>query len=288
MARSLHGQRTMFDMKKLVAPGFIFAGGLATAHLCAASRFRRSIERSIKELGCGLDALVSPREDLPDAIAALVPRAAPLASRAPATVRLRQRGEMRFSPLGKWQSLTAEQTFAIRRPGFVWHAYCRVAPLLTAEVVDSYVGGEGRLEARLFGSIRVANAAGPETAKGELMRYLAELAWAPDAIRYNRALRWNELGAREFEVSADSIGGEARVCLALDENGDIAGMRADDRPRLEDGKIVPGKWFGAFSGYKELAGYRIPTQGEVGWHLEAGPFVYWRGEIMALDVNFGD
>lgn len=282
----LQSQTTTLDVKKLVAPGLIFAGGLVTAHLCAASRFRRSIERSIKELSRGLDAPVSPREDLPDAIAALVARAAPLASRAPATVHLRQRGEMRFSPLGKWQSLTAEQAFAIRRPGFVWHAYCRDAPLLTAEVVDSYVGGEGRLEARLFGSIRVANAAGPETAKGELVRYLAELAWAPDAIRYNRALRWNELGARE--VSADSVGGEARVVLALNENGDIAGMRADDHPRLEDGKIVPGKWFGAFSGYRELAGYRIPSQGEVGWELETGCFIYWRGEVVAFEVNFED
>lgn len=284
----LQSQTTTFDVKKLVTPGLIFAGGLVTAHLWAASRFRRSIERSIKELSRGLDAPVSPREGLPEAIAAFVMRAAPPSSREPVTVRIRQRGEMRFSPLGKWQSLTAEQAFAIRRPGFVWHAYCRVAPLLTAEVVDSYVGGEGRLEARLLGSIRVANAAGPETAKGELMRYLAELAWAPDAIRYNRALRWKQIGAREFEVSADSIGGEARVVLALDENGDIAGMRADDRPRLEDGKIVPGKWFGAFSGYKEFAGYRIPSQGEVGWELETGPFVYWRGETMALDVNFGD
>jgi hypothetical protein len=51
----------------------------------------------------------------------------------------------------------------------------QAAPLLSAHVLDCYVDGEGLLEARLFGSLRLARAAGPQAAKGELMRYLAEL-----------------------------------------------------------------------------------------------------------------
>jgi len=210
----------------------------------------------------------------------------PFSSARALAILLRQHGEMRFPPRGKWRPFTAEQTIAIHEPGFVWHALCDVMPLVTAEVFDSYVGVEGRLEARLFGSVRVAKAAGPQTARAELMRYLAELAWVPDAIRYNPALRWRALDHRTFEVSADAAGGEARVCLIFNENGDIAGMKADDRPRTEGSKTVSGKWFGAFSGHKTLAGYRIPLCGEVGWELDTGRFTYWRGEIKDLHVRF--
>jgi hypothetical protein len=192
---------------------------------------------------------------------------------------------MRFSPHGKWQALTAAQVIAVHEPAFVWQARCRMAPLVTARVIDCYGKGQGWLEARLLRWVQVAYADGPETAKSELMRYLAELPWAPDAIRYNRALRWNSVDDRTFEVSADSVGGEARVRLTLDESGDIVDMRADDRPRMERGKAVPGNWFGLFSDYKEFSGYRIPARGEVGWDLAAGRFSYWRGEIIAFEAG---
>ena len=275
----------MATAKGYLAPSLIAAGG-AAAHLYASSRFRRDIASAVAQIDSGVAAIAAPRRDLPDPIAAFLHRAAPLTARVPLAILLRQHGEMRFPPRGKWRPFTAEQTIAIHEPGFVWHALCDVMPLVTAEVFDSYVGVEGRLEARLFGSVRVAKAAGPQTARAELMRYLAELAWVPDAIRYNPALRWRALDHRTFEVSADAAGGEARVCLIFNENGDIAGMKADDRPRTEGSKTVSGKWFGAFSGHKTLAGYRIPLCGEVGWELDTGRFTYWRGEIKDLHVRF--
>jgi hypothetical protein len=64
-----------------------------------------------------------------------------------AGVRLRQRGEMRLRPGG--------------RP---------------------HDGREGRLEGRVAG-LRVFRSDGPDLSRGEAMRYLAELAWIPHALR---------------------------------------------------------------------------------------------------------
>jgi hypothetical protein len=70
---------------------------------------------------------------------------------------------------------------------------------LSAHILDCYVDGEGLLEARLYGSLPLTRAAGPETSRGELMRYLAELIWAPHAKRHNPALSWREIDATAVE-----------------------------------------------------------------------------------------
>jgi hypothetical protein len=77
----------------------------------------------------------------------------------------------------------------------------------------------------------LARAAGPQADKAELMRYLAELAWAPHAMLHNPQLSWREIDATTVEVSAESPAGPARVRLIF-ENGDITRIEADDRPRV--------------------------------------------------------
>lgn len=67
--------------------------------------------------------------------------------------------------------------------------------------------------------------------RGELMRYLAELAWAPDAILFNVTLRWREDGPDRLSVSAGVGETAAEVTLSLDGEGRIAGSFAPDRPR---------------------------------------------------------
>jgi hypothetical protein len=44
------------------------------------------------------------------------------------------------------------------------------------------------------------------------MRYLAELAWAPDAILLNAGLRWREDGPDKLAVSAGSGETTAKLC----------------------------------------------------------------------------
>jgi hypothetical protein len=109
-----------------------------------------------------------------------------------------------------------------------------------------------------FGSLPLARAAGPQADKSELMRYLAELAWAPHAMLHNPQLSWREIDAAIVEVAAESQAGTARVRLIF-ENGDIARIEADDRPRIVGRRIVATRWQGHYSDYREMNGCRIPT-----------------------------
>jgi hypothetical protein len=249
-------------------------GSLLLAHLLTAAAFRRRIDAIFARLQHASIAELStpPAPAIIQSFARHAGRETPV----PNTVWLRQCGEMRANLRGSWQPFTAGQVISIHQPGFVWLARMPAVPLLSAHVLDCYVDGEGLLEARLFGSLRLARAAGPQAAKGELMRYLAELAWAPHAMLHNPQLSWREIDATTAEVSAESPGGLARVRLIF-ENGDITRVEADDRPRMIGRRIVPARWQGRCCDYREVHGCRIPPRAVASWLLEEGPFEYWRG-----------
>lgn len=248
-------------------------------HWLASAAFRRRVAR----LAARLDGPAGGGETAPalPAVVRSFARRSVRGGSVPATVHLRQRAEMRANPGAPWQRHTAEQIIGVHEPGFVWLARVRLAPLLSAHILDAYVDGKGLIEVRLFGSLPVARMTGPQIGRGELMRYLAELAWAPHAILHNRRLRWREISATAVEVSADSTDGPARVRLVF-EGGDLVHIEADDRPRAVDGDMVPTGWLGRFFDYREIGGCRIPTRAEVSWLPAAGPFVCWRGELTAF------
>ena len=133
------------------------AGSLLLAHLLTAASFRKRTDAMIARLE---DTNVAEQSTPPvPAIILSFARRAVCETPVPNNVWLSQRGEMRANPRGPWRPFTAEQVISIHEPGFAWLARMQAAPFVSARILDCYVGGEGLLEARLFGSLRLARAA---------------------------------------------------------------------------------------------------------------------------------
>ena len=178
----------------------------------------------------------------------------------------------------------AQQTISLREPCFVWRA--STGPLGSVTVIDALEAGQPRLEIRLFGIARLQKiSGGAMAAKGEIMRYLAEVAWAPDAILLNRSLTWETAGGGSFRVGAGMGGVRGSVVLTLDERGRIGSVFAPDRPRYEGGDFVERPWQGRFSDYREHQGRWLPFEGEVGWVLDETSFVAWKGRLQSWSVS---
>lgn len=214
----------------------------------------------------------------------LLPAVADLARRLGAnpggstTVRLSQTGRMRPKAAAPWATFTARQTIAVDRCAFDWKAI--TGPLGVVSVRDALVDDAGLLDVRALGVIRLARAKpSAQLTRGELMRYLAELAWAPDAILHNRDLRWREDGPDTLIVDAGSDETAAEVTLTLDGEGRIVGAFAPDRGALIEGVTVPTPWRGAFSDYRLHDSVWLPFFGEVSWERPADAFTYWQGRI---------
>jgi len=215
---------------------------------------------------------------LPAEVRALALRLGATGDPALSGVTLTQSGTMRDGPADRFRRFSAVQRIELHRPDFSWRA--RAGPFGCISVVDAMRGGEARLEVRLLGLLRIAGLRGGEApAKGEVMRYLAELAWAPDAILLNPALSWQVVDGRTLRVAAGHGAARGEVELGLDEEGRIASVLAADRPRREGDGFVGRPWRGRFRGYRRHEGRWLPFRGEVGWQLEGGWFTAWRGAI---------
>lgn len=180
------------------------------------------------------------------------------------------------------RAFTATEDFAVHRVAFAWRARFAVLGPVSLRVLDSYDGANGRLEVRLLG-IPIQRRAGPELAQGEAFRYLAEIAWVPQAMLANSQLTWRELDDHTVEVATTVRDERIAVRLIFDESGDLARTIAE-RPRLEADNMAT-TWIGEYAEYRQLGGIRLPTYGEVRWELSDGPFVYWRARITSVCLD---
>lgn len=194
-------------------------------------------------------------------------------------LRFSQTGIMQLKPGGRSLRFIAEQEMAIDQVDFLWNARFRLAPLVTLRIQDWYRDGHGGPDGRLFGCIPLFRASGSDISRGEAMRYLAELAWAPQAMLANETLVWREIDGATIEVATQVAGEHVAVRLHFDSTGDITAASAAARPRAVGKTSVPTPWRGTYGDYGLVNGVRLPTTAEVAWLLPDGPFTYFRARI---------
>ena len=191
-------------------------------------------------------------------------------------VLLTQSGTMREDVADKPMRFTASQCIDIDTVAFSWRA--KTGPLRLVTVIDELIRGTPRSEVRILGAVRLAGArSGRLLIMGQLMRYMAEIPWSPDAILRNRTLQWS-VSDRTLRVSAQSGVVSGTVDLELDGDGRIESVSAD-RPRMEGDSFVERPWRGRFFDYRFQQERWIPFQAEVGWVLDGQLVIVWRGTI---------
>ncbi len=185
---------------------------------------------------------------------------------------------MRQDAASAWMPFKARQTLAIDHCDFDWRARSEPGGLIFAR--DALDGGMGRFKVLALGVFPIVNVKpSSELTRGQLMRYLAELAWAPDAILHNADLRWREDGPDRLVVGAGLAQGAAEVMLSLDSDGRIDRAFATDRGRMVAEAIVPTPWGGRFLDYRHHRGVWLPFGAEVSWSMPEGDVVYWKARI---------
>ncbi|MFW5995058.1 MAG: DUF6920 family protein [Spirochaetia bacterium] len=197
-------------------------------------------------------------------------------------------GTFNMSETGEqWRPFTSTQRVVTNRPGFHWDARISMMPGLSAHVHDAYIGGEGVLHASLLGAVTVADMRDtPEMARGELMRYFAESAWYPTALRPSQGVRWEAAGENAARATLEDGAVRLSMLFRFTEEGLIESVYADARERVigKDTELRP--WEGRFSDYRRQDGMMVPMQGEVAWILPDGYTPYWRGTIERISYEY--
>lgn len=261
-------------MKLLVA--LIAAAGCATS---VAFVRRRRVDTRLNGLEARLKRRVElTRKDLQPEVLALAERLGASAEGITSFVTFEQSGSMWRSPGGKAFGFRARETISAAVPGFMWRAV--MDPLGSVWVADYFIDGQGGLEAWLGGAITLGREIGSDAIdQGEMLRYLAELPWNPDAILMNRELEWVVLDARTLKVAAGNGTKRGEVTFRLDGRGFVQEASAASRLYIGKEGSVHRPWRGRFWDYQSVHGRKLPMEGEVAWVLDGRDFVYWRGRL---------
>lgn len=99
-------------------------------------------------------------------------------------VELSQTGQFHMNETeDKWHKFTATQLVIAQRLGFDWNAKIQMFPFINVFVHDTYLLGEGHLQASILGLFTVAKMHNtPELNQGELLRFFAEAVWYPTSL----------------------------------------------------------------------------------------------------------
>lgn len=201
------------------------------------------------------------------------------------TVHLKQKGQMRISPAGKWWPMAAEQHFTIDKPGFIWVADVKAAPIIHLAGRDKYQDGKGHMLIKLLGLFPVVNSRGKEIDQGTLLRYLAEMVWFPSAA-LQPYITWQQAGPDAARATMSYGGVAASGLFRFSPEGDFLSFEARRYYDRKEGATLEN-WFVAVvdQGYREFAGIRIPAKTEVTWKLDTGDFTWCRLEITDMAYN---
>jgi hypothetical protein len=200
-----------------------------------------------------------------------------------ATVRLKQRGELRTAPDKPWMPVAATQVFSVDPPAFVWTVDARMMQVLPIAGRDHYVSGHGRMLIKLASLFPVADATGPEIDQGAMLRYLGEIVWFPSAA-LSDTITWEPLDGHSARATMRFAGRSVSAVFAFDDRGRFASltgqryMSSGNDARLET-------WFIPATEWRKFCGVEVPVRGNAIWKLPSGDFDYYRWEILDLQIN---
>lgn len=270
---------------------FVLGGvalGAAVSLVSNAIDQRRELEERIAGEIDALLATVNPdgqevvTEDalagLPEPVGRWLRWSGVVGKKRPATVRLRQSGELRLGNSG-WFPFVAEEYFTIDPPAFIWAARMTMVPGVTVIGRDRLVDGEGSIEMRLLGLVPVARDTGPEMDRGALLRYLNEIMWFP-AAGLSPSISWEAVDSESARATITHAGVSASATFRFDRDGRLTDMVADRYDR-EAGRVLP--WSTPISDYGEFGGVRVPVAGEAVYARGEGDIPYIRLRVTAVE-----
>lgn len=202
------------------------------------------------------------------------------------TVHLKQKGEMKTAPEGKWWPVTADQYFTTDQPGFIWVADVKAAPFIHLAGRDKYQDGKGHMLIKLLSLVPVVNASGPEINQGTLLRYLAEIVWFPSAA-LQPYITWEQTGPAEARATMHYKSVSASGLFRFNPQGDVTSFEARRYFDRKEGATLE-TWVIAMEeqGYREFAGVRVPAKATVTWKLSTGDFTWYK--LAITDITYND
>jgi hypothetical protein len=229
----------------------------------------------------------SSLEELPPPVSRYFMHVLPKGQHLISKALIQQSGMLRTTPKSnKWLLFDAHETIVPTAKGFVWNARIKLPLGMHLRVLDSGIAGVGSGRVSFLSVFPVAAEEGtPQLNAGALHRYLAEAVWCPTALLPQSGVTWTAIDDRS--ALATLCVRDIRVSLKFrfNKTGEVAGIYTPGRfARIgPEYQLLP--WEGHFDHYQLMSGIRVPSCGEVGWHVDGRLEIVWKGEIVDIQYD---
>ncbi|MFI9811276.1 DUF6544 family protein [Saccharothrix variisporea] len=199
---------------------------------------------------------------------------------------LRARGWFRRKPTDRWTACRVEQRNTAPEISRDYHLHLALGHVVPVHATDSYDHGHGRLHATALGAITVADAAGPEMDRAELVTYLADaILFAPSTL-LDLPVTWTAVADDTFAVTLTDRDVQVTARVTTDHGGAPREVATDDRWADLPGGPVRRRWSIPVDGWVLVAGRVRPRRVCAVWHLPDGPFTYAQFDLADADITY--
>lgn len=200
-------------------------------------------------------------------------------------VQIKQQGNMRLKPGGKWMPFEAEEYFTISEPSFVWNSYVKMFPMFYLNGRDKFQNGEGEMLIKALSLFTVVDEKpGKRINESSLLRYLGETCWFPSAA-LSKNIKWETIDSVTAKATMNYNGTIASGTFQFNKEGDVTGFYADRYYKTGTG-YTKEKWQVRINAYKDFNGDRLPSRCEIIWLLPEGDFKWMNIEIGSIKYNY--
>lgn len=250
--------------------------------------FNQKVKKEVTEFFSGVEdngeiIKESDLEGLPPSVQKWLAYSRVIGKEKITSARSKQTAVMRMKQKNPWMPLEAEQYFMVDKPGYIWLAKVKAAPLLHIAARDKYHEGRGNVHIKFLSLVTVADSKGKEVDQGSLVRYLAETVWIPTAA-LSRYITWEAIDDQSARAIVSYGGVTASGVFTFNEKGEVVRFVAE-RYGDFDGRYALETWVITMHDYKELDGMMVPTRGEVTWQLDTGDFNWYQFEVTEMEYN---
>ncbi len=203
------------------------------------------------------------------------------------SANFQQVGELKINPKSKkWSQFEASYVVSQSPVAFIWNAKIKITSIFHVRVIDYFISGIGAGKVSLMSAIELgSDADNPELNSGALYRYLAEAVWHPTALLPQSGVKWESVDENRAIAHLTKFGISISLEFRFNDLGEITGIFTEDRFGKFGDKYVEYPWEGRFRNYQEFNGVKIPTEGEVGWHLPEGWWLFWKGKVVNAEFK---
>lgn len=252
--------------------------------------FNKKVYNETKSLLKGIiienDAIIT-KEDvkyLPEIVRKWVKNSGAIGKYKIASVQLKQKGEMKTKPSGKWMPFEAEQHINVINPSFVWSTEVHVMPIIQMIGRDKFANGEGEILIKFASLIPAVNVGKNEKInQAAMLRYMAEIVWFPSAA-LNPYMAWESIDSTSVKATFTINNKHVVGVFKFSSKGDFMSFKTKRYYETGDDATLE-TWYVESKSFKEFNGVRIPNKYQVIWKLKEGDFNWLKFEITDLKYN---